>query len=134
MNQSDYLVSSDIASGVVMAVMAKLQCHSSTANLWKPILMATTYSIIGRLGENFLDSKMLSRAGVGDSKGVAYLRTEESRSSIIIFISSMVYSYVMKSKNQWSDALQFVASDVLASQIVQGLFSQDMVWWSATKV
>ena len=54
MNTTDYLVSSDLASGVVAAVLEKVSGHVSTQNLWRPLVENTVLSVVGRMGESYL--------------------------------------------------------------------------------
>ena len=134
MNTTDYLVSSDLASGAIAVVLGKLSCRSvSNANLWKPFVESMIMSIIGRMGEDSLTGKSFSRSGAtATTQGEPYLRTEEARSSLIIFISSMVLAYVMKSKNMYENGMLNVTADVLGSQLTQALFATDTVWYSKT--
>ena len=130
MDTSSYLVSSDIASGVVAAVMQKLSCKVSNAKLWRPFVENVVLSIMGRMGETYLSGAWFSRAAVGNTAGTPYIKTDEGRSSIIIAISSMMYTYIMKSSNPYEHVALSVSSDVLGSSIVQALFAKDGIWWA----
>ena len=132
MNTSDWLMSSDLMAGVISATMTKLSCGTSNANLWKPMVESTLLSVAGRMFESTLDSKWLRRAGTTDTtSGPAYIRTDEGRSAIIIMISSLIVSSVMKSKDMYGTAMKNVSSDVLGSSLVAAFLEKDMVWFAA---
>ena len=135
MNQTDYVVQSDILAGVISAILSKLSCKGvSTANMWKPALESLVLSILGRMWENNLSGKTFSREPEsGKPTGTPYIRTEEGRSSMIIFVASVVYSYISKRSNVYESATLNVASDVLASQIQAAMFDSDTVWYAKAK-
>ena len=128
MDTTSYLVTSDIFSGIVAAVMQKLSCKVSNAKVWKPFVENVVFSIMGRMGETYLSGAWFSRATVGASAGTPYVRTDEGRSAIVIAISSMMYSYIMKNSNPYEHVALSVSSDVLGSSIVQAMFAKDGVW------
>ena len=74
MNTTDYLIASDIASGVVALVMEKLQNNVSNANLWKPFVENTVLSVVGRMGESYL-SKSWASSKDSAGKETPYIRT-----------------------------------------------------------
>ncbi len=128
MDTTSYLTSSDIASGVVAATMQKLCGKVSNAKLWKPFVENVVLSIMGRMGETYLSGAWFSRAPVSMADpGTPYVRTGEGRSAIIIAISSMMYTYIMKSSNRYEHVALSVSSDVLGSAIVKALFAKDAV-------
>ena len=125
MNTQDYLLYSDVASGVVSLVLTKLQGQVSNTNMWKPFVESTAYSILGRMMEKKLAYTK------SDTDKTPYIRTAEGRSSIVIFIASMLYSYIMKNnKGKWLHSLNAVSSDILGSQLTGALFSSDSVIYS----
>ena len=126
MNTADYLVSSDVASGVVALVMERLQNNVSNANMWKPFVENTVLSVVGRFGQSYLST---SWASSKDSTGkeTPYIRTAAGHSGIIIYISDMVLQYVMKNKNKYSHCLLAVASDSLGNEITSALMATDTV-------
>ena len=125
MNTTDYLLYSDIASGVVALVFSKLQGNNSNS-LWKPFIESVTYSILGRMAEKKLDYTKTDKS--------SYIRTAEGRSSIVVFIASMIYSYIMKNnKNKWMHSSTAVSSDVLGNEITGAIFAKDSVIYSAGK-
>ena len=127
MNTADYLVASDIASGVTAAVLEKVSGHISNANLWKPLVENTVLSILGRMGQSYLAGKTFSSAGIDGKEGTPYIRTAQGRSSLIIYISDMIIQYIMKNKNKYSHSLLAVASDSLGSEITSALMATDTV-------
>ena len=134
MNQVDYLVQSDVLAGVLSAVLSKLSCKGvSNANLWKPAVESIMLSVIGRMFENNLTGKTFSREAEAGKPGLPYIRTEEGRSSLVIFIASVIYAYIGKKGNVYESATLNVASDVLASQIQTALFETDTVWYAKAK-
>ncbi len=134
MNQTDYVVQSDILAGVISAILSKLSCKGvSTANMWKPALESLVLSILGRMWENNLSGKTFSREPESGKPGIPYIRTEEGRSSMIIFVASVVYSYISKRSNVYESATLNVASDVLSSQIQAAMFDSDIVWFAKAK-
>ena len=135
MNQTDYVVQSDILAGIVSAVISKLSCKGvSNANLWKPFVESSVLSIVGRMWENNLTSKTFSREPVaGKTVGDPYIKTEEGRSSLVIFIASMIIAYTSKKGNVYESATLNVAADVLGSQLQQALFETDTVWYAKAK-
>ena len=96
MNTTDYLIASDVASGVTAVVLEKVSGHISNANLWKPLLENTVLSILGRMGQSYLAGKTFSTAGTDGKEGTPYIRTAQGRSSLIIYISDMIIQYIMK--------------------------------------
>ena len=132
MNTTDYLVSSDIASGVVALVMERLQNNVSNANMWRPFVENTALSVLGRFGQSYLSQ---SWASSKDSTGkeTPYIRTAAGRSGIIIYISDMVLQYVMKSKNKYSHSITAVAADALGNEITSALMATDTVLIAAKK-
>ena len=126
MNTTDYLVASDIASGITAAVLEKVSGHVSTQNLWRPLVENTVLSVVGRMGESYLSK---SWASTKDSTGkeTPYIRTAQGRSSLIIYISDMIIQYVMKNKNKYSHSLLAVASDSLGNEITSALMATDTV-------
>ena len=135
MNQTDYIVQSDVLAGVISAILTKLSCKGvSNANMWKPAVESIVLSIIGRMFENNLTGKTFSReAEAGKPTGIPYIRTEEARSSLLIFIVSVIYSYIGKKGNVYESATLNVAADVLANQLNQALFETDTVWYAKAK-
>jgi hypothetical protein len=134
MDQKSWLVASDLASGIIAAVMAKLQNQTSQAMMYRPFIENVVYSVIGRMSENYLASKMWSRAGVDDkTPGTAYIRTEAGRSSTIIFIASYIVAYVMKSKNKFEKTMTAVSSDVLGNELINAFFATDTVLIAGSK-
>ena len=133
MNTTDYLVASDVASGVTAVVLEKVSGHISNANLWKPLVENTVLSILGRMGQSYLAGKNFSSAGTDGKEGTPYIRTEQGRSSLIIYISDMIIQYVMKNKNKYSHSLLAVASDSLGSEIISSLMDTDTVLIAAKK-
>ncbi len=135
MNQVDYLVQSDVLAGVVSAILTKLSCKGvSNANMWKPAVESIVLSIIGRMFENNLTGKTFSREAEAGKPGLSpYIRTEEGRSSLVIFIASVIYSYIGKKGNVYEYATMNVASDVLGSQLQAALFDVDTVWYAKAK-
>jgi hypothetical protein len=84
--------------------------------------------------ESNLTSKTFSREPVaGKPTGDPYIRTEEGRSSLIIFLVSLVYAYTSKKTNMYESATLNVAADVLGSQLQQALFDADTVWYAKPK-
>ena len=132
MNTTDYLVASDIASGVVALVMEKLQNNVSNANLWKPFVENTVLSVVGRFGESYL-SKSWASSKDSTGKETPYIRTAAGRSGIIIYLSDMVIQYVMKSKNKYSHSITAVAADSLGNEITSALMATDTVLIAAKK-
>ena len=131
MNSTDYLVQSDVVAGVVSMSMSKL-CGKSTSTLWKPFVESIALSIVGRMGEGYLSGKMWSRAGTDDkTSGVPYVRTDQGRSAIVIFISSLVVSYIMKNKMAYETGVWNVSADVLGAELNAALFETDKVWFAA---
>ena len=131
MNTVDYLVQSDVVAGVVSMSMSKL-CGKSTSTLWKPLVESIALSIIGRMGEGYLSGKMWSRAGADDkTTGAPYVRTDQGRSAIVIFLSSLVVSYVMKNKWAYESGVWNVSADVLGSELNAAIFQTDRVWFAA---
>ena len=134
MNQVDYLVQSDVLAGVISAVLSKLSCKGvSNANLWKPAVESIVLSILGRMWENNLTGKTFSRESVDNKVGVPYIKTEEGRSSLVIWISSLIIAYINKKGNVYEYATMNVASDVLGSQLQAALFDVDTVWYAKAK-
>ena len=134
MNQTDYVVQSDILAGIVSAVLSKLSCKGvSTANLWKPAVESIMLSVIGRMFENNLTSKTFSREAEAGKPGLPYIRTEEGRSSLVIFIVSVIYAYIGKKGNVYESATLNVAADILANQVQTSLFDVDTVWYAKAK-
>ena len=135
MNTTDYLVQSDILAGVISALISKMSCKGvSTANLWKPAVESIVMSILGRMWENQLTSKTFSREPeVGKPGTTPYIRTEEGRSSLIIFLASIIYSYIGKKGNAYESATMNVSADVLGSQLQAALFENDNVWYAKAK-
>ncbi len=135
MNQTDYLVQSDILAGIVSAVLSKLSCKGvSNANLWKPAVESILLSITGRMMENNLTGKTFSReSGVDGKIGAPYIKTDEGRSSLIIFLVSLVYAYTSKKGSVYESATLNVSADVLGSQLQQALFDNDTVWYAKAK-
>lgn len=132
MNQTDYLVTSDILAGVVSMSMAKLCGKVSTPNLWKPMIESISLSVVGRMGEGYLSGKMWSRAGTDDkTTGVPYIRSDQGRSAIVIFLSSLVVSYVLKNKMAYETGVWNVSADILGSELTSALFETDKVWFAA---
>jgi len=128
MDQQSWLLASDVSSGIVAMVMTKLQGQTSQAMMWRPLVENVTYSVIGRMSENYLAGKMWSRAGTDDkTPGTAYIRTEQGRSAIVIAIASYIGAYIMKSRNKFEKTMTAVSSDVLGSQLVDAFFATDTV-------
>ena len=127
MNTTDYLIASDVASGVTAVVLEKVSGHISNANLWKPLVENTVLSILGRMGQSYLAGKTFSSAGTDGKEGTPYIRTAQGRSSLIIYISDMIIQYVMKNKNKYSHSLLAVASDSLGNEITSALMDTDTV-------
>jgi hypothetical protein len=126
MNTTDYLVSSDIASGVVALVMERLQNNVSNANMWRPFVENTVLSVVGRFGQSYLSQSWASSKDK-DGKETPYVRTAAGRSGIIIYISDMVLQYVMKSKNKYSHSITAVAADALGNEIISATMATDTV-------
>ena len=134
MNTTDYLVQSDILAGVISALISKMSCKATTQNLWKPAVESIVMSILGRMWENNLTGKTFSREPEAGKPGLSpYIRTEEGRSSLVIFIVSVIYAYIGKKGNVYESATLNVAADVLANQIQTSLFETDTVWYAKAK-
>jgi hypothetical protein len=135
MNQTDYVVQSDILAGVISAILTKLSCKGvSNANMWKPALESIVLSILGRMWESNLSGKTFSREPVaGKTVGDPYIKTEEGRSALIIWITSCVVAYISKKPNMYEPATMNVAADVLGSQLQAALFDVDTVWYAKAK-
>jgi hypothetical protein len=134
MNTTDYLVQSDILAGVISALISKMSCKATTQNLWKPAVESIVMSILGRMWENNLTGKTFSREPEsGKPIGIPYIRSEEGRSSLIIYITSVLYAYISKKGNAYESATMNVASDVLGSQLQAALFENDNVWYAKAK-
>ena len=135
MNTTDYLVSSDIAPGVLAALMTKMNCKSDkTYQLWKPVVEGVVLSVIGRMGQSSLSGAWLSaKPATAGGTGDPYIRTETGRSSIMIAITSGIYGYAMKNKNDAQHVMTFVSADVLANEIVKTFVATDSVWLAAAK-
>ena len=127
MNTQDYLVSSDVASGITAAVLEKVNGHVSNEKIWRPFVENTVLSILGRMGQSYLAGKTFSQAGTDGKPDQPYIRTAQGRSSLIIYISDMIIQYVMKNKNKYSHSLLAVASDTLGNEIVGALMTTDTV-------
>ena len=127
MNTKDWIVSSDIAAGITSTVLNKLSCKGlSNANMWKPLVESLSLSVLGRLTSSWFSGKMFS-SGTDEKP---YVKTDEGRSALVIFISSLIISYIMKQKNMYENAAWNVSADVVGSQITQAIFSQDIVWFA----
>ena len=135
MNQVDYLVQSDVLAGVVSTILTKMSCKSvSNANLWKPFVESVVLSVVGRMWESNLTSKIFSREpDAGKLNGTPYIRSDEGRSAIIIWLVSLVYAYISKKPNMYESSILNVAADVLASQTQAALFDVDTVWYAKAK-
>ena len=134
MDQKSWLLASDVSSGIVAAVMTKLQGQTSQAMMYRPFIENVVYSVVGRMSENYLAGKMWSRAGTDDNTpGTAYIRTEQGRSAIVIAIASYIVAYIMKSRNKFEKTMTAVSSDVLGSQLVDALFASDTVLIAGSK-
>jgi hypothetical protein len=84
--------------------------------------------------ESNLKSKTFSREPVaGQTVGDPYIKTDEGRSSLVIFIASMIIAYTSKKGNVYESATLNVAADVLGSQLQQALFDTDTVWYAKAK-
>jgi hypothetical protein len=83
--------------------------------------------------ENNLTGKTFSREAEAGKPGLPYIRTEEGRSSLVIFIASVIYAYIGKKGNAYESATMNVASDVLGSQLQAALFDVDTVWYAKAK-
>jgi hypothetical protein len=134
MNTVDYIVQSDVLAGVISAILTKLSCKGvSNANMWKPAVESIVLSIIGRMFENNLTGKTFSREAEAGKPGLPYIRTEEGRSSLVIFIVSVIYAYIGKKGNVYESATLNVAADILANQVQTRLFDVDTVWYAKAK-
>ena len=135
MNTTDYLVSSDIATGVIAALMTKMNCKSEkTSQLWRPVVEGLVLSVIGRMGQSSLSGAWLSaKPATTGGTGDPYIKTETGRSSLIIALVSGIYGYAMKNKNDAQHVMTFVSADVLANEIVKTFMATDSVWLAAAK-
>ena len=127
MNTTDYLVASDVSSGIVAAILERLSGHVSNEKMWKPFVENTVLSIVGRMGESYLSGSMFSKKGTEGKPDQPYIRTAQGRSGIIIYISDMILQYIMKNKNKYGHSLLAVASDSLGNEIVGALLEKDSV-------
>ena len=127
MNTTDYLVSSDLASGIVAMVLERVTNHVSNEKMWRPFVENTVLSIVGRMGQSYLTGSTFSKAGTDGKPDQPYIRTAQGRSSLIIYISDMIIQYVMKNKNKYSHSLLAVASDSLGNEITSALMTSDTV-------
>jgi hypothetical protein len=129
MNQTDYIVSSDLMAGLVAVTMNELCSRGvSNAMLWKPFVESALLSVVGRMGESYF---MLARKGIDDKTvGVPYIRSETGRSSLVILLSSLIVSYVMKQKFMGEAAIYNVSADIIGQEITNALFASDSVWWA----
>ena len=134
MNTSDYLVSSDLATGVLAALMTKMNVKSEkTAQLWKPAIEGIVLSVVGRMLQSSLTGSWLSSKDKTGGVGEPYIKTDIGRSSIVIAIASAIYGYAMKNKNDAQFVAMIVSADVLGNEIVKALMTTDTVWLSAAK-
>jgi hypothetical protein len=127
MNTQDYLVSSDVASGITAAVLEKVNGHVPNEKIWRPFVENTVLSIVGRMGQSYLAGSTVSKASADGKPDQPYIRTAQGRSSLIIYISDMIIQYVMKNKNKYSHSLLAVASDSLGNEITSALMTSDTV-------
>ena len=90
MNTKDWIVSSDIAAGITSTVLNKLSCKGlSNANMWKPFVESLSLSVLGRLTSSWFSGKMFS-SGTDEKP---YVKTDEGRSALVIFISSLKFRF-----------------------------------------
>ena len=78
MNTTDYLVTSDVASGITAAVLERVNGHVSNEKIWKPFLENTTLSILGRMGRSYFGGKTFSKDGTDGKLDQPYIRTAEN--------------------------------------------------------
>ena len=95
MNTTDYLVASDVASGVVALVMERLQNNVSNANIWKPFVENTVLSVVGRFGQSYLLQSWASSKNK-DGKETPYVRTQPGRSGVIIYLYGSTVCHEIK--------------------------------------
>ena len=132
MDTTNLLISSDIATGVLAALMTKMGCKSARSYmLWKPFVEGAVLSITGRWGQSYLAGSWLSsKPDKAGGTGDPYLRTETGRSSIIIAIASGIYAYVMKNRHDAPahNIMLNVSADLLANEMVKTFMATDSVW------
>jgi hypothetical protein len=128
MDSKSTLVYSDVASGIVASVFARLQStgNNTSKAMVKTLVENTLFSVLGRMGQSSLSGASFSKAGTDGKAGEPYVKAE-GRSSIIIAVSSYVYFYFMKNKSPWSATITAVASDSLGSEIISSTMATDKV-------
>ena len=135
MNTNDYLVSSDLATGVLAALMTKMNCKSEkTSQLWRPAVEGVVLSVVGRMAQSSLAGSWLSsKPEKTGGTGEAYIRTEIARSSVAIAIAAAIYGYATKNKNDAQYVSMIVSADVLGNELVKAFMANDTVWLAASK-
>ena len=92
MNTNDYLVSSDLITGVLASLMTKMNCKSEkTSQLWRPAVEGVVLSVVGRMAQSSLAGSWLSAKDKTGGTGEPYIRTEIARSSVAIAIAAAIY-------------------------------------------
>jgi uncharacterized protein YccT (UPF0319 family) len=126
MSKVDYLLASDIASGVVAAVFSSAMGEKK---MWMPFVMNTVLSVLGRMGESKLEFK--------DDKGnVQYLKTSAIRSATIIAAVSVAVHKLYYNHSTTKTAvgtMMNVSSDALADEVISGILGTDTVLIAANK-
>lgn len=127
MNTQDWLVASDIASGVILVIGNHLQGKSRSSNMIQ-FVESVVYSVMGR----FAEGKMTQTKGAFASwKFPEYVATSQGRSSLIIAISALISAFLMKIPNKTAHVFSAVSADTLGDSIVQSLFEKDYVIFAA---
>ena len=134
MNTNDYLVSSDLITGVLASLMTKMNCKSEkTSQLWRPAVEGVVLSVVGRMAQSSLAGSWLSAKDKTGGTGEPYIRTEIARSSVAIAIAAAIYGYAMKNKNDAQYVSMIVSADVLGNELVKAFMANDTVWLAASK-
>lgn len=111
MDETSYLVASEILSGVIAASAFALQ--GKKKELYMQFIEIVVYSVVGRLGASKI--------------ATSYILTATGKSSLIILVASGVSAYLLKAPNKMERVFTSVASDALADGVVSGLFGSDRV-------
>jgi hypothetical protein len=127
MAKVDYLLASDIGSGVVAALFSG--ALGETKKMYMPFVTNVVLSVLGRMGESKLEFK-------DDAGKDTYFKTASIRSAAIIAavtaaIHKLYYSH--STGKTASGVMLNVSSDALADEIVKGLMKTDTVLISANK-
>lgn len=114
MDETSYLVASDILSGVIAASASALQ--GKKKELYMPFIENVVYSIVGRMGASKITT--------------SYILTTTGKSSLIVLVASGVSAYLLKAPNKMEKVFTSIASDALADGVVSALFGADRVIFS----